>query len=206
MSLPVSSRDGAALAGLRVRRCAWRGRRDRPCRPAQPTACTGPRAGTGPGACPPRAVQISFTGTPGICLAICTALRDVVLDAAPAEAAAEMDTCRPRTWRRQARGAGSSGERAIAVLRGDPYLASCRPLPSPRSSSAPCRRGSGRARSRRPRASWRRRDRAPASPTWLPMDTPSLASRPSFRKAMTDALETLSLGPSSHLMSSALSP
>ena len=35
-------------------------------------------------------VQISFTGTPGICLAICTTWRHVVGAAAAAESAAEM--------------------------------------------------------------------------------------------------------------------
>ena len=58
-------------------------------------------------------LQISFTGMPGICLAILHGLGDVVLaGAAPAEAAAQVVLVDLALGERQAGGFGSGGQRA----------------------------------------------------------------------------------------------
>ena len=97
--------------GSRDRRCAWAGRRGRPCRPAQPTACTAHR--------PVAALAHVLLAAPdqlhrhaGDLLGDLHGPGDVVLDAAPAEAAAEMVLVDLALGRRQAGGPGRGREGA----------------------------------------------------------------------------------------------
>ena len=123
----------------------------------------------------------SFTGVPGICLAISTAWRHVVVEgAAPAEAAAEVDLVDVALVGRQAGRRQRRGERGLAVLRRHPHLALVGACSAPWRSSAPSARGSGTDRRRPPRpSSPRRRCAAFASPFLLPTKACS-ASRPAF--------------------------
>ena len=109
--------------GSTAPRCACAGRRGRPCRRGRPAACTCAIGLEAALRMSSSRVQISLTGVPGICLAMRTALRDVVLERRAGRSRRPGAACRPRTWRRQAGGLRRSGQRRFAVLRGDPDLA-----------------------------------------------------------------------------------
>ena len=150
--------------------------------------------------------QISLTGVPGICLAISTAWRHVVVEgAAPAEAAAEVDLVDLALVGRQAGGRRRRGERGLAVLRRAPRPRSAPACSAPSRSSAPSARGSGTDRRRPPRpSSPRRRWRPSRRRSGCRRRPARRRGRPSASSAIV-ALETLAFGPSSQTMGSASS-
>ena len=98
--------------------------------------------------------QRSFTGVPGICLAIMHRLGDVVLErAAPAEAAAEVDLVDLALVRRQAGSRRAPPRTTPRRPASAPTPRTCPACSAPWRSSAPCRRGSGTGRRRPPRPS-----------------------------------------------------
>ena len=130
----------------------------------------------------------------------------VVHRAAPAEAAAESGSCRPRIAR-------AAGPRLRRRRRAPPRRSasasrprSARASSAPSRSSAPSSRGSGADTSRPPRSASRAAaSAARASPSWLPTAA-SLGVEPAFSTAANLALlHAWRLGPWSHSIGSASS-